>query len=113
MAEEEAKVQDDFEEMKGIRQMFDPNWKESFKICVDEYIKQHLKRAESVSEMTYKNEEAKRIALHSIRRLVAGADQEWELAQQPEHATRCAKIDGALIWQGRGYIILTRFQSPS
>jgi hypothetical protein len=105
MAEEEAKVQADFEEMKDIRQMFDPNWKESFKICVDDYIKQHLKRAESVSNMTYKND--------SIRRLVAGADQEWELAQQPEHATRCAKIDGALIWQGRGYIILTRFQSPS
>jgi hypothetical protein len=51
------------------------------------------------------DERHERIRLHAIRRLVAGAFQEWELAQQHECASTCAWIDDALVWQGRGYVI--------
>src|SRR5258707_12547400 len=57
--------------------------------------------------MLRKNEEEEEpvcMYLHGLRRLVAGAAQEWELVQQPKDATTCAKIDGALVWQGRGYV---------
>ena len=50
------------------------------------------------------DEEDALMCLHRLRRLVAGAIQEWELAQQPDHAYICAKIDNALVWQGKGYV---------
>ena len=113
MAEGEANAQDYFQEIKETQQIFCHRWKESFEISVDEYIKERLKEAEFVSKMVGMDEREKRISLHAIRRLVAGADQEWELAQQPEHAAKCAKIDGALVWQGRGYVILMHFPPSS
>ena len=113
MAKEEGNVQAYFEERKDILQMFDPNWKEAFKMCVEKYIEMCVEEAEIVLEMRYKDEKRKRRHLHVFRRLIAGADQELELAQQPEYATACAKIDSALIWQGRGYVIPTRFIIPS
>ena len=57
--------------------------------------------------MPYVDEEDKEdahVCLHRLRRLVAGAVQEWELVQQPNHAFICAKVDGALVWQDRGYM---------
>jgi hypothetical protein len=113
MAKEEGNAQAYFEERKDILQMFDPNWREAFKMCVNKYIEELVEEAEIVSEMRYKDEKRKRRHLHIFRRLIAGADQELELAQQPEYATKCAKVDGALIWQGRGYVILTRVVIPS
>ena len=50
------------------------------------------------------DKEEERKSLHGLWRLVAGAIQEWELVQQPNHAALCAKLDGALVWQGRGYV---------
>jgi hypothetical protein len=113
MAEGEANTQDYFQEIKETQQIFCHRWKELFEISVDEYIKERLKEAEFVPKMVRMDEREKRISLHAIRRLVAGADQEWELAQQPEYAAKCAKIDGALVWQGRGYVILMRFPPSS
>ena len=49
-------------------------------------------------------EEEERKSLHGLRRLVAGAIQEWKLVQQPDHAALCAKLDGVLVWQGKGYV---------
>ena len=74
---------------------------------VDKFINEHLYKKEfivlmpCVSEVDEKEE---RKSLHGLRHLVAGAIQEWELMQQPNHATLCAKLDGALVWQGRGYV---------
>ena len=42
------------------------------------------------------------VHLHHLRRLVAGAFQEEELVQQPDHAFTYAKLDGAIVWDGQG-----------
>jgi hypothetical protein len=81
-------------------------WKKEFKNYVDTYIKELLNKKEFVSAIPCKDkdkDEQDRVYLHGLRRLVAGAAQEWELVQQPKHAAMCAKLDGALVWQGRGY----------
>ena len=109
MAKEEGNAQAYFEERKVILQMFDPNWKEAFKMCVEKYIEMCVEEAEIVLEMRYKDKKRKHKHLHIFWRLIAGADQEPELVQQPEYATACAKIDSVLIWQGRGYVIPTCF----
>ena len=54
-----------------------------------------------VSEVDEKEEHK---SLHGLQRLVAGAIQEWELVQQPDHAALCTKLNGVLVWQGRGYV---------
>jgi hypothetical protein len=106
MAAEEEDMQEYFAEMKDkLMSLFPHSWKDRFKTCVDNYIKQRLKEARCSPEMVPKNEEEERIRLHTIWRLVAGAFQEWELAQQHECASMCAWIDDALVWQGQGYVI--------
>jgi hypothetical protein len=82
-------------------------WKKEFKKYVDKFIKEHLYEEELATTMAWLDEaepgkELTRV--HELRRLVAGAVQEWELVQQSEHATTCAKLDRALVWQGRGYV---------
>jgi hypothetical protein len=108
MIEKEENARQHFEELKDILQMFSPSWwKKNFKHHVDEFIGDRLIEKELVTAVPYENkeeEEEDRIHLHGLRRLVAGAVQEWELVQQPEHAATCAKLDRALVWQGRGYV---------
>jgi hypothetical protein len=115
MMKEEESSQEFFQEMKETFQLFLPDmWKTEFKTCVDEFINRHLKEAWRLMELPCNGEieeEEERICLHRIRRLVAGAVQEWELVQQPKCAAACAEIDGALVWHGRGYEIPTRLLS--
>jgi hypothetical protein len=88
--------------------MFSPGWwKKNFKHHVDKFIGDRLIEKELITEVPAKNkeeEENDRIHLHGLRRLVAGAVQEWELVQQPKYAATCAELDGALVWKGRGYV---------
>lgn len=108
MIEKEENARQHFEELKDILQMFSPGWWEkNFKHHVDEFIADRLIEKELVTAVPCKNkeeEENDRIHLHGLRRLVAGAVQEWELVQQPKHAATCAKLDHALVWQGRGCV---------
>ena len=110
---EEKEAQKYFQKMKDdIRLLFPCGWKNQFKICVNNFINEHLKEAKYLLAIPCKDEkEEERIHLHRIRRLVAGAFQEGELAQQPEYAAECAEIDDALVWQGRGYVVPTHFLS--
>lgn len=108
MAEEEEEARQYFEELNNILPTLSPRWwKKDFKFYVDKFIGERLNEKKLVTAMPCRNEEEEeqdRIYLHAIRRLVAGAVQEWELVQQPKHAAACAKLDGALVWQGRGYV---------
>jgi hypothetical protein len=108
MIEKEEKARQHFEMLKDILLKFSPRWwKNNFKSHVDKFIGERLIEKEHFTAIPCKDEEEEendRIHLHGLRRLVAGAVQEWELAQQPEHATACAKLDHALVWQGRGYV---------
>ena len=82
-------------------------WRKDFKDHVDKIIKWCIDQKElitSTPRIDEEDEEDARMYLHGLRRLVAGAIQEWELVQQPDHAFICARIDGALVWQGRGYV---------
>ena len=108
MIKEEEWARQHFEELKNILPTLSPRrWRKDFKRYVDKFINEHLYKKEfivlmpCVSEVDEKEE---RKSLHGLRRLVAGAIQEWELVQQPDHAALCAKLDGALVWQGRGYV---------
>jgi hypothetical protein len=104
MIDEEEKAQEYFQAVKYHFQMFLPHgWKNELKSCVDSFIGRHLRKARRLMELPCvdkSEEEERHIFLHQIRRLVAGAIQGWELAQQPEYATECAKINGALVWSG-------------
>jgi hypothetical protein len=108
MIKKEEKAQQDFEELKDILRKLSPRWwRNDFKSCIDRFIKEQLDEKESIIAMSCEDDEDEELVdiyIHGIRRLMAGAIQEWELVQQPKHATTCAKIDGALVWQGRGYV---------
>lgn len=108
MVAREEKARQHFEKLKHILPKQSPlSWKKDFKKYVDKFIKEHLDEAEIVTTLPCKDEEEEewdRIYLHGLRRLVAGAGQEWELVQQPKHAAICAELEGALVWQGRGYV---------
>ena len=108
MTEREEKAWQHFEELKDILPKLLPRWwKKDFKSYVDKFITEYLNDKEFVTSMPYEDEEEEefdRIYLHHLRHLVAGAMQEWELVQQPKHATTYAKLNGALVWQGRGCI---------
>jgi hypothetical protein len=108
MIENEENTRQYFEELKDNLPRLSPRWwKKDFKHFVDKFIEDRLIEKEFVDVVPCENEheeEQDAIDLHRLRRLVAGAAQEWELVQQPRHAARCAKLDGALVWQGRGYV---------
>jgi hypothetical protein len=96
-----------FKELKDLLPKTSSHWEKDFKSHVDKFIAQCLKEKEDITSIPCNNEEEEewdRIDLHRLRRLVAGAFQEWELVQQPMPAAACAKLDGALVWQGRGYV---------
>ena len=106
MIEKEENAQQYFEELKELLPELSPRWwKKDFKHYVDKFIEECLVEKEFVTAVPCEGEdeeEENRIDLHGLRRLVAGAVQEWELVQQPRHASTCAKLDAALVWQGRG-----------
>ena len=108
MIETEENTWQYFEELKDILPRISPRWwKRDFKHHVDKFIEDRLIEKEFVVVVPCENEDGEEqdpTDLHRLRRLVAGAVQEWELVQQPKHAAGCAKLDGALIWQGRGYV---------
>jgi len=108
MTQREEKAQQHFKELKGTLLKLSPRWwKKDFKSYIDEFIAQRLLEKDIITIIPGENEEEEEldhICLHRIQRLVAGAVQEWELIQQPKHAATCAKLDGALVWQGRGYV---------
>ena len=108
MIEDEEEARQHFEKLKDTLPKLSPRWwKKDFKRYVDKFIGERLIEKEFVTAVPCEDEdeeEQDRILLHRLRRLVAGTVQEWELVQQPKHAATCAKLDGALIWQGRGYV---------
>ena len=107
MIENEENTRQYFEGLKDTLPRLSARcWKKDFKDYVDKFIEDRLIEKEFVIVAPREDEDEEEqdpIGLHRLRRLVAGAVQEWELVQQPRHAARCAKIDGALVWQGRGY----------
>lgn len=121
MMEYEKVVQEYLQDLKcSLIRLYPHEWKKKFQFGVDEVIQKYLLDAMHLQKIPCQSEgkkELQRIGLHAIRRLVAGAFQEGELAWQPDCATACAKIDGALIWNGRGYVIknplaISSFQPP-
>ena len=108
MVKKEEKAWQHFKELKAILPKRSPCWwKNQFKSYVDTFIEARIDSKELICSMPCQDEEEEendRIDSHGLRHLVAGAAQEWELAQQPEHAAMCAKLDSALVWQGRGYV---------
>lgn len=108
MVEEEEYIQEKFEKFKKTLPIQSPRWwKKEFKQHIDEYIEHYLQFKEFIITYPFLDEEQveeDRVNLHGIKRMVAGLVQEWELVQQPGHAAACAKLDGALVWQGRGYV---------
>ena len=106
MIEKEEQARQHFEELKDTLPILSPRWwKKDFKAYVDKFIGERLQEKEFITAIPSEGEEEEEldaIYLHAIRRLVAGAVQEWELVQQPKHAVTCAMLDGALVWQGRG-----------
>ena len=107
MAEREEDACQHFEELKDILSRLSPHcWKKDFKLHINIFIAERLIQRDVVIAIPGVNEEYEldHIVLHGLRHLVAGAIQEWELVQQPKHAASCAKLEGALVWQGRGYV---------
>ena len=106
MTEKEEWARQHFEELKGTLLELSPCWwKRDFKSYVDKFIAERLYERDIITAIPGEDEEEEendRIHLHGIRRLVAGAVQEWELVQQPKCAATCAELDSALVWQGRG-----------
>src|SRR5260370_8246934 len=108
MIKKEEKAQQDFKKLKDILQKLSPHWwRNDFKSCIERIIEEKREEKESANAMLCEDnggEELVHIYIHGVQHLVAGAIQEWELVQQLKHATTCVKIDGALVWQGRGYV---------
>ncbi len=110
MVEKEENAWQHFEELKDV--LLEVSlcwWKKHFKHNVDKFIRECLNEIITIlpllGEEGEEQEEEDRICLHGLRHLIAGAVQELELAQQPKHAATFAKNEGALVWQGRGYVI--------
>ena len=108
MIEKEEKARQHFRELKDVLSKQSPRWwKKDFKLYAEKFIEERLIEKEFITAIPCENEDEEekcRIDLHGLRRLVAGAVQEWELVKQPKHASPCAELDGALVWQGRGYV---------
>ena len=108
MVKEEEWAWQHFEKLKNILSTLSPHqWRKDFKCYIDKFINEHLCKKEFIILMpcvSKVDEEEECKFLHGLWRLVAGAIQEWKLVQQPDHAALCAKLDGVLVWQGRGYV---------
>ena len=102
MIQEEERAQEYFEETRDTLQLFClSGWIEQFQQHVGNFIQARLAEAAKIIAISEKQEEDI-VHLHQLRRLVAGAFQEEELVQQPDQAFTYAKLDGAIIWNGRG-----------
>jgi hypothetical protein len=105
MIEKEERARNYFNESKIILQTFCLlPWVELFQKHVEDFIQERLTEAASIIALPGIKEEDT-IRLHGLRRLVAGAIQEVELAQQPGYAATFAEEDGAILWDGRGCVI--------
>lgn len=112
MIEDEEKAREYFQETKDILQLFClRGWVDQFQQHVEDFIQERLGEAASIMAEPGTEDY---VRLHGLRRLVAGAFQEGELVRQPEYATTVAKLDHAVVWQGRGYVIqLILYSLPS
>jgi hypothetical protein len=107
MKQEEDRAREYFEETKNILRLFCLyGWIDQFQKHVEDFIQERLAEAANIMAVPGKEEEDS-VRIHGLRRLVAGAIQEEELVQQPDYAATCAKLDRAIIWDGRGYVIET------
>jgi len=112
MIEEEEKARDYFEELKDTLQLFCLcGWIDQFQKHVEDFIEEQLAKAASITAVPGTDDEDS-TRLHGLRRLVAGAVQEGELIRQPAYAATCAKLDGAIVWHGRGYVIKNHLPFP-
>jgi hypothetical protein len=112
MIEKEEKARVFFEETKDILQLLCLcGWIDLFQKHIEDFIQERLSEAESIMAVP-DTEEEDSIRLHGVRRLVAGAIQEGELVRQPMYAYTRAKLDKAIIWDGRGYVIKTHLLFP-
>jgi hypothetical protein len=103
MVEEEEKSREYFEETKDILQLFYPyGWMEEFQKRIEDFIQERLIEAAALMAVSI---EEHSLRLHGLRRLIAGAVQEGELVRQPRYAMTCARLDKAIIWDGRRYVI--------
>jgi hypothetical protein len=110
MIEEEEKAREYFDETKFTCQLFClSGWIDQFQMHIEDFIGERLLEAKSISTVPGAEDS---VRLHGLRRLVAGAVQEGELVRQPEYATTSAKLDCAMVWQGRGYVIQTYLLFP-
>jgi hypothetical protein len=96
-----------FEEMKDIFQIFYPcRWMEAFQKFVDNFIQDRLLLAANImAKLVIKEED--RVHLHGLRCLVAGTVQEGELVQRPKCHVAWAKLDGIIMRDGQGYVLIT------
>jgi hypothetical protein len=102
MLQGEEQAREYFEETRDTLQLFCLcGWIKQFQWHVENFIQARLAEAAKIIAVPEKQEEDI-VHLHRLRRLVAGAFQEKELVQQPDHAFIYAKLDGAIIWDGRG-----------
>jgi hypothetical protein len=109
MKQEEERAQEYFEETKDILQLFCLcGWKDQFQKHTEDFIQERLAEAANIMAVPGKEEEDS-VRIHGLRHLVAGAVQEEELVQQPDYAANCAKLDRAIVWDGRGYVIKNLF----
>jgi hypothetical protein len=82
-------------------------WKRDFKRCIDRFIKEHLDEKLFITAIPAKMKK-KRSRTTSTS---MGSDVWWLVPSKngiwcsnPKHAAICAKLDSALVWQGRGYV---------
>ena len=114
MKQEEERAWEYFEETKDTLQLFClSGWIDQFQKHVEDFVQERLMEAENIVAVMGKEEEYS-VRLHGLQRLVVGAVQEGELVRQPDYATTYAKIDRAIVWDGRGYVMKTHliFFSP-
>ena len=102
MIQEEEWAREYFEETRETLQLFCMSgWIKQFQQHVEIFIQARLAEATKIIAAPEKQKEDI-VHLHRLRRLIAGAFQEEELVQQPDQAFTYAKLDGAIIWDGRG-----------
>ena len=102
MIQEEEWAWEYFEETRETLQFFCMSgWIKQFQQHVEIFIQARLAEATKIIAAPEKQKEDI-VHLHWLRHLIAGAFQEEELVQQPDQAFTYAKLDGAIIWDGRG-----------
>ncbi|KAN0128685.1 hypothetical protein V8E53_013504 [Lactarius tabidus] len=102
MMQDKKQAREYFLETRETLQLFCLTcWIEQFQKHVNDFIQEQLAEAEKIMTVLEKEEEDT-IHLHGLQHLIAGAIQEEELVQQPDHAFTYAKLDRAIILDGGG-----------